>query len=70
MNKWGVRFWADHGSRLIFGAIATAFGVAFYFMPDMQGEAKTILIGVAMLAYNKARSEPGAKANTPTPGPE
>ena len=46
----------EHGERLVFMLLATAFGLAFLTSPEMQGEAKTILIGVAMLCYNKARS--------------
>ena len=67
MKKWAMNFWKEHGGRLIFMAIATVFGVAFYYaMPDMQGEAKAILVGVAMLAYNKARSN-GVAPSEPEP---
>ena len=60
MKEWFERFWGEHGDRVIFMVLATTFGGVFYYlMPDMKGEAKTILIGVAMLCYNKARSTPG-----------
>ena len=54
--EWLKHFWKIHGERIVFMSIAVLFGLFFwYFMPDMKGEAKTILIGVAMLCYNKAR---------------
>lgn len=55
MKTWGQRFWDTHGDRLIFMGVVTCFGLGFYFMTDMQGEAKTLLIAVATLALNKAR---------------
>ena len=55
--KWLTRFWNEHGDRIIFMLGATCFGGYFYaFTQDMQGEGKTILIGVAMLLFNKART--------------
>ena len=66
MKKWAMNFWKEHGGRLIFMSIATAFGAVFYFTTDMQGEAKAILVGVAMLAYNKARSN-GVAPSEPEP---
>jgi len=54
--KWVTKFWTTHGERLVFMGMATVFGLAFWFyFPDMKGEAKTILIGIAMLLFNKAR---------------
>lgn len=54
---WFNEFWNRHGERLIFMAIVTAFGIAFMaIMPEMDGEGKTLLIAVATLALNKARS--------------
>ena len=56
MKAWALRFWQDHGDRLVFMSIGTAFGMFFYFCAtDMQGEGKAILIGTATLALNKAR---------------
>lgn len=55
-------FAENNAERLIFMGIATVFGLIFYCVfPEMKGEAKTILIGVAMLCYNKARSTNGKK---------
>jgi len=67
MKQWALKFWLNHGTRIIFGMAATAFGVVFYFIPNMQGEAKTILIGVAMLCFNKARGENGKPAEPEKP---
>jgi len=55
---WLRRFWNDHGDRVFFMGLATCFGVGFYFFSDMTGEGKTILIAVATLCLNKARSTP------------
>jgi len=56
--EWLKRFWDTHGDRLVFLAIATAFGIGFYCFTDMSGEGKTILIAVATLSLNKARGAP------------
>ena len=58
--EWFKRFWTDHGDRLFFMGLATIFGVGFlaiskYTSLDMMGEGKTILIGIAMICFNKAR---------------
>ena len=69
MKEWANKFWMEHGDRLTFMFIATLFGLAFYkLFPDMKGEAKTILIGVAMLCYNKARSITNAGKENPVNG--
>lgn len=59
---WLKKFWGKHGERLVFLSIAVIMAVAFWFMPDMRESGKVILIGAAMLCYNKARSG----VNTPT----
>ena len=64
--KWLNRFWDDHGDRLVFMAITTVFGVGFYMLDDMQGEAKVLLIAVATLALNKARSKQNGTEPKPT----
>ena len=53
-----MEFWKNNGTRLLYGGIATVFALAFYlYFDEMKGEAKTILIGVAMQCYNKMRGE-------------
>lgn len=58
--------WEEHKPRLFYGGLAVAFaavfvGMAYINLPtengagDWIGAAKTILIGLAMLCYNKAR---------------
>ena len=64
---WSIRFWNDHGDRLVFMGIALLLALfLYYLMPDMKAEAKVILIGIAMLCYNKARSAPKAENSAPT----
>ena len=56
MDSWFKEFWVGHGERIIFMTIATIFaGIFYFYVPDMKGEAKTILVGLAMLCFNKAR---------------
>jgi len=64
MSKWFARFWYEHGVRIIFMAITTLFGVGFWYFTDMTGEAKTLLIAVATLCLNKARSDSAEKETT------
>ena len=54
--KWFTTFWDEHGERLVFAGLALGLAAVFWFMPDMKGEAKTIMIGIAMLFFNKART--------------
>jgi hypothetical protein len=48
-------FWVNHGERLVFMFLALAFSVGMYLIGWVD-EAKVIIIGLAMLCYNKARS--------------
>lgn len=64
MNSWTKRFFEDHGDRLVFMLIATVFGVYFLMVVDMAGEGKTLLIAVATLALNKARSKHNGGENS------
>jgi len=52
--KWTTEFWNQHGQRLVFAALALVLATVLYFL-KMEAEAKTILIGMAMLFFNKAR---------------
>lgn len=61
MKQWMVQFWKKHGERLIFMILAGTMAIIFWFMPDLKESGKTILIGLAMLCYNKARSGEEAK---------
>lgn len=52
--SWIQLFIHNHGERLFFMGIATAFGIVFHKM-GMAEEGKVILIAVGTLALNKAR---------------
>ena len=54
--KWFTSFWDAHGERLIFAFLATVFALAFWKVFHWEEAAKTILIGIAMLLYNKTRT--------------
>ena len=57
MKQWGRRFWKEHGDRIVFMSTALILSIVFYFwMTELKETGKTILIGLAMLCYNKARS--------------
>ena len=61
-NEWSVQFWKKHGERMVFMLIAFVLALVFWFgFTDMQGEAKTIMIGIAMLCFNKARGRNGGQ---------
>jgi hypothetical protein len=53
---WTQKFWNKHGDRLIFATLAAIFGIVFMWKLNLKAEGKTILIGIAMLLYNKSRS--------------
>ena len=55
MSEWFFRFWDNHGERMVFMVLATGFGIAFYFAPDLQKEGQTILIMIAGILVNKVR---------------
>jgi hypothetical protein len=52
---WFNGFWGNHGERLVFMALATAFGIGFCFWESLAGEGKTILVMVAGILVNKVR---------------
>jgi len=56
MKIWAVKFWKKHGDRVVFLSLAMSLAGAFMFFPDLKETGKTILIGGAMLLFNKARS--------------
>jgi len=52
--KWLTGFWNKHGERLIYAGFALALqGIMRLF--DLEKEANTVLIGIAMLFFHKAR---------------
>ena len=46
--------WENHGERLVFMFLALCFSAGMYLLGWVE-EAKVIIIGLAMLCYNKAR---------------
>ena len=56
--EWVNKFWKNHGTRLAFAGLALAIAVAMRFL-ELQAESNTIIIGLAMLFFNKARGTNG-----------
>ena len=56
--KWITEFWNRHGERLVFAMLALTLSGVMYAL-KLEAEAKTILIGMAMLFFNKARGTNG-----------
>ena len=56
MKEWFIDFWKDNGQRIVYMTLAAGFGVMFVrFMPDMAGEGKTLLVGVATFCLTRMR---------------
>jgi hypothetical protein len=65
MKQWWTKFWDENGQRIVYMTAAAGYSFLFIAMAtfdwpekldgDWLGAAKTILIGLAMLCYNKAR---------------
>ena len=58
--EWFKEFWQSHGERLSFAMLALALATAMYFL-KLEKEANTIIIGIAMLFFNKARGTNNGK---------
>ena len=56
MKEYALGFIKKHGERLFYMFIVSAFSASFLFVESMQESGKTLLIAVATLALNKARS--------------
>ena len=56
--EWFTKFWGAHGERLMFAVFALLLAGVMYFL-QLEKEANTIIIGVAMLCYNKSRGTNG-----------
>jgi hypothetical protein len=61
MKKWALEFWIEEGKRIIYMLITTAFGAGFILEggDKLQGAGITLLSGVAMMCFNKARGTNG-----------
>lgn len=62
--SWLNKFWERHGERLFFLLIAVGMATAFWFTPELRESGKVILIGAAMLCFNKARSGENTSTST------
>ena len=56
--EWFNKFWHTHGERLVFAILALGLSGVMYQL-DLDKEANTILIGIAMLFFNKSRGTNG-----------
>jgi hypothetical protein len=56
MKEWVGRFLTKHGDRIFFLCGAIVMAIGFLLVKEMSEAGRTILIGCAMLLYNKARS--------------
>lgn len=56
MKEWGSKFIKKHGDRVFFLCAAVSMASVFLFIPELTKTGETILIGSAMLLFNKARS--------------
>ena len=76
--EWLKGFWNNHGERLVFAALAVIMALGFLVvglqneaLKEFVGAGTTILIGVAMLFFNKTRSETKPpKLQEPEPEPK
>lgn len=59
MKEWFVKFWNEHGERLIYcGLVVTmAVGFALSGTEELSNSYPTLLIAVATLFLNKARGK-------------
>ena len=58
MDNWWIKFWENHGDRISFSILALLLAfILYYLIPEAQGEAKAIIIGVAMNFFNKTRGK-------------
>lgn len=59
MKAWFGEFFKTEGNRLIYMLLAFSIAIGFCYFgedgSDLVASGKTILIGLAMLFYNKAR---------------
>jgi len=58
MSEWFKGFWNKHGERLSFAMFALSLAGVMYYL-KLDKEANTIIIGIAMLFFNKARGTNG-----------
>jgi len=52
--EWITKFWNSHGERLTFSGLALSLAAIMRYL-ELQAESNTIIIGIAMLFFNKTR---------------
>lgn len=63
-DKWYNKFISTHGERLTFGGLALCVGTWLY-IPNLPPQLETVVVGLMMLCFNKARGRNGdADRNT------
>ena len=60
--KWFEGFWNEHGERLIFAGLALGLAALLHKM-GLKAQSEVIIIGIAMLFYNKVRTGKIGKNN-------
>ena len=60
VKDWINKFINNHGERLVFSVLALSLSAVMWGL-GLKEQAQTILIGIAMLFFNKSRG-PGADA--------
>jgi len=58
MKKWFESFWNTHGERLVFAAMALVLSGVLHML-KLHEQGNTIIIGIAMLMFNKTRGTNG-----------
>ena len=58
--KWFTEFWNTHGERLTFASMALCLAGVMRYL-KLEAESNTIIIGIAMLMFNKTRGTDGKK---------
>lgn len=57
-DNWYAKFINAHGERLTFGGLALCVGTLLY-IPNLPPQLETVIIGLMMLCFNKARGKNG-----------
>ena len=52
--EWSIKFWNSHGERLTFAGLALSLAAVMRYL-GLSAESNTIIIGIAMLFFNKTR---------------
>jgi len=61
--EWTIKFWSSHGERLTFAGLALSLAVIMRFI-ELSDESNVIIIGIAMLFFNKTRGTSNGKGDT------